>query len=169
MKRCIVITFLFMVCSSLYAGGSKEMSETNEAFERLKSLAGTWNGTSDDGKPVKITYQVVSGGSAVMEAMDHDENDGGMVTMYHLDGNNLMMTHYCSMGNQPRMKASALSGDGTLAFAFVDGTNMSKDDAHMHALTITFKNNDTISHNWTMRSEGKDEMHVMMDLKRAKD
>jgi hypothetical protein len=169
MKRLILIVVLLVLCPALFAGSSQEEGKNGEAFDKLKLLAGTWNGTSNDGKPVKITYRVVSGGSAVMETMDHNEDDGGMVTMYHPDGDNLMMTHYCSMGNQPRMKASAVSSDGKLSFMCVGGSNMSEDDAHMHALAITFKDNDTISQNWTMRSEGKDEMHVIMDLKRTKD
>ena len=79
-----------------------------------------------------------------------------------------MMTHYCSMGNQPRMKAAPLTKDGKLAFSFVAGTNMTKDDAHMHAMTMTFKDDDHMKQEWTMRSAGKDEMHVPFEMTRAR-
>jgi hypothetical protein len=84
-----------------------------------------------------------------------------MITMFHPDGEKLVMTHYCSMGNQPRMEAPSLTPDGKLVFTFRDGTNMTPSDPHMHALTITFHSKNSITEEWTMRSEGKDEVHAM--------
>jgi uncharacterized protein with NRDE domain len=167
MKRFIAITVYFLMCSSVLAGGPPESAKSNAGFEKLKSLVGTWKGTTEDGKAVTLTYKLVSNGTAVMEINDSEEHTDGMITMYHLNGNKLMMTHYCSIGNQPRMKASALTSDGKLAFSFVDGTNMSPTDAHMHSLTITFKDHNEIAQDWTMRSAGKDQMHAQFKLVRA--
>lgn len=166
MKRFVALAVLTFFCSALFAGNPNDQKKSNEGFEKLKSLVGTWKGKSPEGE-VTLTYKLVSGGSTVMEINDSEKHKDGMVTMYHLDGNKLMMTHYCSMGNQPRMKASAVTSDGKLAFTFVDGTNMSKRDTHMHALTITFKDNNTITQDWTMHSAGKEEMHALFDLARV--
>jgi hypothetical protein len=156
-----------LLCSALIAGTPGNPGKANEAFEKIKSLEGTWKGTGDEGKPLTITYTLVSNGTAVMESMDSEEHKGSMVTMYHCDGDRLVMTHYCSMGNQPHMRAAALTADGKLAFTFVGGSNMKKTDAHMHALTFTFKSNDAFTQDWTMQENGKDKMHAIMTMTRV--
>jgi len=69
-----------------------------------------------------------------------------------------MATHYCAMGNQPRMAATGL-GDGgrTLAFAFIDASNVTDPDGEiMRGLVVTFQDPDHFSQNWTSRAKGKD-------------
>ncbi len=134
-------------------------------FDRMKDLVGAWEGKTSEGKTIRISYQLVSGGTTVMETIDMDEHKGGMMTAYHLDGEKLMMTHYCSMGNQPRMKVTN-SDSKSITFTFVDGTNMTKDDAHMHKLVITWKDANNITEQWTMRANGKDESHSLFELKK---
>ena len=67
-------------------------TEPNAGFEKLKPLVGNWQGKANDGKPVKISYALVSGGSALVETIQA-ESEPGMVTVYHPDGDRLMMTH----------------------------------------------------------------------------
>src|SRR5262245_12866207 len=89
------------------------------AFERLKSLAGTWKGTGGHGdaqEPMTVTYKVTSGGSVVLETVAQG-TEHEMITIYYLDGEDLVLTHYCALGNQPHMKAAAQS-DGKLVFSF---------------------------------------------------
>src|SRR3989337_104403 len=104
-------------------------------FEKMKSLVGEWTGKSRDGKPVTISYALVSSGSALMEkiGMPHESD---MVTLYHPDGDSLMMTHYCAAHNQPRMRAgTVLPESRRIVFDFVDATNLASPDAgHMHRL-----------------------------------
>lgn len=167
MKILVIAVVLF--CSTpLLSGTPPEASRSSAAFDKMKSLVGTWKGKSPKGE-VTVTYKLVSNGSAVMEVNDSEEHKDGMVSMYTLDGSKLLMTHYCSMGNQPRMKCAGLSKDEkSLVFSFIDGGNMdAKKDAHMHALTITFKDQDAMVQDWTMRTAGKDNMHVEIALTRA--
>ena len=128
-----------------------------DGFDKLKSLVGEWDGTSNDGKPVHISYTLTSAGSALMEAIDPG-TDHSMISMYHRDGQKLMMTHYCAAGNQPRMRAGDLSADGrTLSFSFVDATNLAKAaDPHMVKLVLTFADDDHLNQEWTFRTNGKD-------------
>ena len=81
-----------------------------------------------------------------------------MVSVYHLDGGVLRMTHYCSAGNQPRMRAEAPSGEiKQLRFVFVDATNLAKSsDDHIRGLTLTFQDKDHITQEWAVREGGKD-------------
>jgi hypothetical protein len=122
----------------------------NSQLDKLKSLAGNWAGKSTDGKAIHANYKLVSGGTAVAETLSA-EGEPDMLTVYHSNGGHLMMTHYCSMGNQPRMQADA--GDGkTIAFHFVDGTNLPGPDApHMNDLTITFVDANHITQEWSMK------------------
>ena len=169
MKRTVAVMMCVFSCSLLVAGTPGDPGKENAAFEKIKSLEGTWKGTGTDGKPVTITYTLVSDGTAMMESIDSEEHKGSMITMYHCDGDKLVMTHYCSMGNQPHMRAAALTADGKLAFSCTGGTNMKKTDAHMHALTFTFKGNDAFTQDWTMQEGGKDKMHAIMTMTRAHD
>src|SRR5438046_4656323 len=80
-------------------------------LERLKKLAGTWVAADKDGKPtdqVVSVIKVTAGGSAVQETLFPGQPQE-MVSIYHKDGADLVMTHYCMLGNQPRMKADPKS------------------------------------------------------------
>ena len=80
-----------------------------------------------------------------------------MVTVYHMDGNDVRMTHYCSAQNQPRMKASSVSRNARVVFfEFVDVTNLARPtDGHMQNLEITFKDRNHITHKWTWLENGR--------------
>lgn len=95
-------------------------------WANLRSLAGEWEGSFGAVKG-GVTFTILSGGSVVMESMKMPPPAPDMVTMYHRDGTGLVATHYCSMGNQPRMRASEASPDGkTVRFRFADITNLAK-------------------------------------------
>jgi hypothetical protein len=137
---------------------------SNAAWEKLKTLVGDWKGTysgadSEGMGEVRLSYKLVSNGTSLMETMEsgHDTN---MVTMYHLDGNRILATHYCSMGNQPRMAAPGLSANGkTLTFSLLDATNVSGPDAElMQGLVVTFQDADHFTQAWTSRLKGKDQV-----------
>ncbi len=82
-------------CSPCRVGAAEPAASS---WDRMKSLVGTWQGTFE-GKPARVTYALVSDGTALMETLEsHDSSQ--MVTVYHPDGSTLLMTHYCSIGNQ---------------------------------------------------------------------
>jgi hypothetical protein len=120
-------------------------------------MAGTWEGVMPDGKTSQVTYRVTSGGSALLSEISPDD---AMITMFHMDGDRLMMTHYCGAGNQPRMKGT-LSPDGkTVVFEFVDATNLSSPNAgHMHRAVFTMADDTHHTEDWTYVSNGKEETH----------
>ena len=147
-----VLLVLFTAATLLAAGPPADKS----AMDKLKTLVGTWKGTDPHGDAVTVSYKLVSADNTLMEMLEMGEHKGGMVTMYCLDNGKVMMTHYCSMGNQPRMRLENSSGN-TLSFAFVDGTNMKMpEDPHMHRLIVTMKDDNHFSQEWVMRAEGKE-------------
>lgn len=89
-------------------------------------------------------------------------------TVYHPDGGEVMLTHYCTMGNQPRMRTSGPASANQLTFAYVDATNMrTPDDAHMHGVRFTFVDHDHFTQEWTMMKDGKT-MPATMHFERTK-
>ena len=116
----------------------------------------------------RVVYKVTSGGSAVVETID----PGGaheMVTVIHADGDALLLTHYCMLGNQPHMKAMPKAGASKVAFDFVKATNLKSDkDMCMRSVTFTFVDKDTIKTEWTMFQDGKESERTVFELKRKK-
>src|SRR5262245_58906179 len=97
---------------------------TNAALETMKTLAGTWLLADKDGKPtdqVASIIKVTAGGSAVHETISPGQPHE-MVSVYTVDGSDLIMTHYCVLGNQPRMKADPKSPANQIVFRFAGGT-----------------------------------------------
>ena len=96
-------------------------SAAQKSFDELKALDGTWEGTVKNGQPVEVDYRLTAGGSALMSEIKGKDD---MITMFHLDGDRLLMTHYCGAGNQPRMVASA-SPDGKTVHFFLSRCHQS--------------------------------------------
>lgn len=135
--------------------------ETSRAqFELLKSLAGEWTGTGGDegqSEAVEMRYRVTAAGTAVEETL-FPGTPNEMITMYHLDGVRLMLTHYCAAGNQPRMVAKNWEVDTkpqTIRFAFSGATNLvSSKTGHMHEMEMTIEGPDRMHETWTYFQDG---------------
>ncbi|MFN2385187.1 MAG: hypothetical protein ABR576_02700 [Thermoanaerobaculia bacterium] len=159
MKRSLTALFCaaaLLGAAAVPAAGEKAV-KSPPGWERLKTLVGDWEGTYGEKQPVRINYRLVSGGSALMETLHPGGNEPEMVTMYHMDDGRLMMTHYCSEANQPRMRAGAKSADASkLDFVFVDGTNISPGAGHMTRLVVTFRGPNQFEQRWTHAAKGEE-------------
>jgi len=164
------LSALSLLAGAGFAGEPMHVVKTrpNAGFEKMKPLVGDWQGKSDDGKPVGISYALASDGSVLVEKIDAG-SEKEMVTVYYPDGDRLMMTHYCSLHNQPRMRADVAAADGRkLLFNFVDATNLSSPDAmHMHKLAVNLEDKDHFVQEWTWKS-GEKEGTVVFRLERMK-
>jgi hypothetical protein len=155
-----ILVAAFFVLATLVAAAPA----TNPAWEKMKSLVGKWEGTMVHGQetmPVSISYTLVSSGTSLQESLSTPDGHD-MVTMYHPDGSRVLMTHYCSEGNQPRMKSeSAAVEPKKLAFEFVDVTGLASRDAeHMRKLVVRFDDADHFTQEWTHRKAGREETGV---------
>jgi hypothetical protein len=142
------------------------------ALDRLKSLEGTWVGPAvwdQAGKKgkvdFKLVYKTTSGGKAVIETM-FPGTPGEMITVYYPEGDDLVLVHYCSAGNQPRMKLEASKDANELAFRCLGGTNMTEQDSHMHSARLNILDADHIRGTWSSTKEGKVEWIAEADLVR---
>ena len=153
------------------AASAAEPFDASSAFDRLKSLEGTWTGTAGHGDgegPASVVYHVVGGGSAVVETL-FPGTPHEMVTVYHRDGERLVLTHYCTAGNQPRMRFEKSATPGEIAFAFDGGTNLKPErDGHMHQALIRVVDDDHIVSEWTYYAEGKPGSTAKFRLERKK-
>ena len=163
MQRIAVLSFLLAflpACSALQSASTKRSdAEVAQArFERLKSLAGEWTGPGPEemhGAPMEVRYRVTAAGNAVEETL-MPGSDHEMVTMYHLDGGKLMLTHYCAVGNQPRMVAAADGNLETIHFEFAGASNLASPNAgHMHEMVMTMEGKDRLKTRWTYYEDGK--------------
>src|SRR5262245_49395135 len=166
------LTIALGVLTSSLAGAQEKNEPAGTApLARFAALAGQWMGKGVHGDlqhDALINYKVTSGGTAVVETID----PGGpheMVTVIHPDGDALLLTHYCMIGNQPQMKAQPKPGDNKDAFQFVKATNLKSDkDMHMRNVTFNFVDKDTLVTEWTNYDQGKEAGKAVFTLKRKK-
>ncbi len=149
LRQCLAAGLLLFILTGVSSGedAPAKAQPENPVFEKLKTLAGTWVEADQDGKPtdkVVSVVRVTAGGSVVHETL-FPGDPMEMISVYHLDKGNLLMTHYCALGNQPRMKADPSSPPNQIRWQFDGGTNLDPaKDAHMHAATVTFVDADHI-------------------------
>lgn len=139
-------------------------------YERFKKLEGSWEGKSTKGWTDRETYRTIAGGSCVMHQSFEAHPGEQMATMVHLDGDRLMLTHYCSAKNQPRLLATEASDDGkSVTFTFLDGTNMaSREKGHMDKVVYTFSADDSFTSRWTWYQDGKEKWLEEIEHRRVK-
>lgn len=164
MKRVISLSMLLALGAIGYLSAQAAKQETmpppkpsTPAFDRIKALAGEWEGKTSEGRATRTSYKIVSNGSAVMNVLD-PAGEYEMITMFHLDGPDVMVTHYCAMGNQPRMVAKGgAGGPNVIQFAFKDVTNLTQpNEGHMYGLVLTIVDADHHRQEWIFRQNGKD-------------
>jgi hypothetical protein len=164
----------------LLAVAAFAQSDAQKSFDQLKTLAGTWQGPvtatppqPDWGnKPVWVSLRVTSRGNALVHEMKEpgtpdDASKDDPVTMLYLDGDRLLLTHYCDAGNRPRM-AGKTSPDGkTIEFDFLDVAG-STQYGHMHHAVFTIVDANHHIEDWTYLEPGDKPVHAHMELQRAK-
>jgi hypothetical protein len=145
MSRQLLVCSVLLLALQLAAYGGEKAGKlppapTNAGLEKMKKLAGTWLAADKDGRAtdqVVSIIKVTAGGSVVHETLFPGQPHE-MVSVYTVDGSDLVMTHYCVLGNQPRMKADPKSPANHIRFQFAGGSNLDpKKDKHMHAATLT--------------------------------
>jgi hypothetical protein len=141
--------------------------DAKSAFAKIKTLVGEWKSEISGGHGPKgggqhekeeavVTYRLTGAGSALIETQ-FPGTGHEMVTVYHLDGDDLRMTHYCAAGNQPRLKLDrANSAPDHLVFVFDGGSNLDpQKDMHIHGLQISFEKDGHVKSGWEGYMEGK--------------
>jgi hypothetical protein len=177
MNKCILVIFAFL---SLVVQAQRDDHDhpgstvhvNNAAFDSIKSLVGDWKGTfkwtgrSSEGT-MNARYYLTGNGTAVVEDLINEGNVV-MTSVYHLDGPDLRVTHFCAAGNQPRLKAGPFDDQNkTVVFHFVDVTNLTSPGApHVSGLELRFVDVAHITIIFTFTASGK-ESFEQVDLIRS--
>lgn len=162
MKKLFTVSVAVMVAAVSFA----QAPNAKQAFAQLKKLAGTWEMKGPNGENMKVHYKVSGAGNTLIETQfPGDAHE--MVSVYFMDGNKLMMTHYCAVGNQPTMVYKPGKSLKVLDFDFVRGTNMKPKDMHIHTAKIFLNGPDQIQSDWTGWMNGKKGPTTSFNLKRV--
>jgi len=132
------------------------------AFDRLKSLAGTWDATmlKRDGEKTTVIYTVASGGTVVQETM-FAGTPMEMITMYTAEGDGVLATHYCAGDNQPTLRLNAAKSKADeLVFDFVN-VRGKKTASHINGVTMKFAADGKVEEAWSTTTEGT---HMLLYL-----
>ncbi|MGO8986255.1 MAG: hypothetical protein ACLPHI_21825 [Terriglobales bacterium] len=156
-----IVTLMVVLTAALVMADTSAL----KSFDMLKGLEGNWAGKNQQGQTIEVSFRMTAGGSALMSEI-HGHGPENMITMFHMDGDRLLMTHYCGAGNQPRMKV--ISSDAkSVSFEFFDGTNIGPGDGHMQQVTFTEPDADHHVEEWVFLDHGK-EMKEVFTLARVK-
>jgi hypothetical protein len=127
-------------------GSGQQSPDSRAAIERLKTLVGRWESTEKGKAPrgQTVTYSLTGGGSVLVEDARSASGVGGMMTTYHMDKNQLVLTHFCGAGNQPRMRIKA-ADERHIAFEMYDITNLADPQAYYStSLDVVFLGPDRV-------------------------
>jgi hypothetical protein len=166
---------LLSLCAVAFAHTDGPKSDAQKSFDSLKALAGSWEGhvttvppqPDIEGKPAHLSLRVTSMGNAMVHEMTGDGRPDDPITMLYLEGDRLLLTHYCDAGNRPRMTGK-MSPDGkTVEFDFLDVSG-STQYGHMHHAVFTMIDANHHTEDWTYMMPGDKPVHAHFDLQRTK-
>jgi hypothetical protein len=154
----ILLALLITFTASQTPSATVPAENAQALFEKLRSLEGEWNGSSTRGWTDRVTFRAIAGGSVVVSTSFDAHPGETMMTMYHMDGSRLMLTHYCVAKNQPRLVATSVSPDARRAgFTFLDATGMpGRDTGHMDQAVFEFLDDDQFTSKWTWYQKGEE-------------
>jgi hypothetical protein len=175
-----LLAILFMSASSLTLAQTHDTSHdvpsstAREAFEQLKTLAGSWVGQATltpsspeyEGSFAQFSMRVTSRGHALAHELSLASIPDHPLTIFYLDDDRLLLTHYCDAGNRPRM-VGKMSPDGkTLEFDFVDIAG-GKNHGYMRRAVFTFIDENHHTEEWTFMMPGENPVRIHFDLYRT--
>jgi hypothetical protein len=175
MKKTLLFTIVIL---SVVAFGSSALAGEkmgapiahSKDFDRMKGLVGVWEGKADMEKgpeQFKVTYELTSAGNAIVEKFAAGQPHE-MITVYYDYNGKFVLTHYCSLGNQPHMEVTT-SGDGPMLFVLSERAPnlVSLQEMHMHAHGITIDGKNSMTQTWTLYDKGAKANEVVVKLTRS--
>ena len=150
-------------------------SDAQKSFDEMKTLEGAWDGhvttvparPEIEGKAVHATLRVTSMGHAMIHEMRGADRPDDPITMIYVDGDRLLLTHYCDAGNRPRMTGKASPDGKNVEFAFLDLSGGTQYGHMDHAVFTVIDENHHVE-DWTYMEPGDKPVHAHIDLQRSK-
>ena len=138
-----------------------------EQLVRFMAMEGNWRIVGgDESQGASHNYKTIANGTVVVETAFPGQPHE-MITVFHLDGPKLVMTHYCAAGNQPYMVAEHPSGD-RVHFRFERASDMVHPDApHMRDASYHFIDRDRVNTTWQYWEDGAKVSEMNIELERV--
>jgi hypothetical protein len=164
-RKCLILVVLAAVCG-LAAGPAAAVLPAGvdgaAAFDRLKSLTGTWEAAGKDGQKSVTVFELTAGGTVLVERYSNAAMPGGgqMMTAFHMDGPTLVLTHYCIAKNQPTLRADRYDpAGGEIQFEFSRASNLGDQNAgHMRRAFYKIVDANHFTTSWEFFQGGKKTM-----------
>jgi hypothetical protein len=171
--RFVLTAVLISLSTAVFAQSDAPKSDAQKSFDKLKTLTGSWEGrvtnippqAEMEGKQMQVTLRETSMGNALMHEMTGAGRPDDPITMLYLDGDRLLLTHYCDAGNRPRMVGKISSDGKTVEFDFLDIAG-STQYGHMHHAVFTAIDANHHIEDWTYMQPGDKPVHAHFDLQR---
>lgn len=142
-------------CLALSTVNATEQISASEAFAELKELVGNWEGKTEKGRVIKVSYHLTAADTVLVETWTLGP-DRESLTLYHMDHENLLATHYCPAGNQPRLRLRMPTTASLLTFEFIGATNLLKSGiSHQHQFEIEPLQKNSFARSETYLEEGE--------------
>ena len=141
-----LLLLILLLTPNKVTAGTKVTADTKitaeDAFNKLTKLTGIWKKEAADNSDFRIYFELTANNSVLIETWLRKGKKHSL-TLYHLDHDDLIATHYCPQGNQPRLKLTNNSTSKNLSFAFFDATNLKTiTDSHQHSLSFELSANE---------------------------
>lgn len=174
-RIALPVAFLLIAVAAFSADTATTPSNAQQSFETLKTLAGSWEGhmttvpsePSIEGKLTHTTLKVTSMGHAIVHEMQAEGRADDPLTMLYMDGDRLLLTHYCDAGNRPRMVARTSTDGKRVEFDFLDVAG-STQYGHMDHAVFTIVDANHHIEDWTYMQPGDKPTHAHIELTRTK-
>lgn len=175
-KSRIAIPLLFvLIAAMVFAADTPTLSEAQKSFQQMKTLAGSWEGpvttvppqAEIEGKPARVSLRVTSMGHTLMHEARTAGRPDDPITMFVVEGDRLLLTHYCDADNRPRMVGKMSPDRKTVEFDFLDVTG-NLQYGHMDHAVFTFVDANHHLEDWTYMQPGDKPVHAHFDLQRTK-
>ena len=143
-------------------------SEAKKAFAKLKTLTGSWQGTIMD-ISINFTIRATSSGTAIL----HEGNTSGggppnhEITMFYVDGDRLLATHYCDAGNRSRWEGKLSPDEKAIEFSFLDVTGSTR-GGYLKDMVITWIDTDRHTVGFTFVMPDGKPMRLRGEFQRTK-
>jgi hypothetical protein len=171
-NSCVSFGLMLVAGLTAGAGAGAPAVDAPAAFERLKALQGTWESPRPGGQAATTRFELVANGTVLMEHYSNPELPGGghMVSAYHLDGDTLVLTHYCIAKNQPTLRADRFdAAAGEIQFEFLRATSLpDQKTGHMRRALYRLEGPGQFTTEWEFFRDGKKTMTERETFKRVK-
>jgi hypothetical protein len=142
---------------ALNAVQGADQIDARAAFAKLQTLAGEWEGKTETGRVLKVSYRLTANNTVLVETWTLSPQRESL-TLYHMDNESLIATHYCPVGNQPRLRFKEGGSASLFAFEFLSATNLPKPEvAHQHRFEMELLNANSFARSETYLENGKGE------------